>query len=392
MVYNNIHSSFLIFLRALAGSCGMDWQDLKRSVFYTLPVVICFYITWRLFDRWRGKGRPPITPFKVVRAPKPEEGGKKRVCAILGSTGFVGSHVVDEFVRRRECRVYMLGRKFRPERTNPAADALIQVDMQDFDGLVNAFQGVDSVIDVAAAVPTVFTSVDDIWRINKQGLENVVKAAQKAGVKNLVFICGLHLAGEVHDTHAKAFIESIYWGERYVTDINGEKGLQTCAILPGNIVGLRSDFIESLISGKMTSFPLIDRPTNFLSAEYLARAVANAEQKLVSGCEDVAGKSLPLVGDVMSFKQFLSLPTWPHKFSSMPLWVLKLLAKMNVICAKLTGCAPLGVELTPAIVTFFDLDVENTDSTTTYELLDLGPPPPIKDCVQELMRQYRARP
>ena len=372
----------------------MDWQDLKRSLFYTLPVVICFYITWKLFDRWRGKGKLRITPFKVVKAPKPDEGGKKkkRVCAILGGTGFVGSHVVDEFVRRGECRVYMLGRKFRPERTNPAADALIQVDMQDFDGLVNAFQGVDSVIDVAAAVPTVFTSVDDIWRINKQGLKNVVKAAQTAGVKSLVFICGLHLAGEVHDTHTKAFIESLYWGERYVTDINGEKGMQTCAILPGNIVGLRSDFIESLISGKMTSFPLIERPTNFLPAEYLARAVASAEQRLTSGCEDVAGKSLPLVGDVMSFKQFLSLPTWPHKFSSMPLWALKLLAKMNVICAKLTGSAPLGIELSPAIVAFFDLDVENTDSSTTYELLELGPPPPIKDCVQELVRQYRAQP
>ena len=369
----------------------MDWQNLKQSLFYALPAVVCAYIAWKL---WKGKKKPTVTPYKVIRAPKPEVGGKKkRVCAILGGTGFVGSHVVDEFVRRREYHVYMLGRKFRPERTNPATDALIQVDMQDFDGLVKAFQGVDSVIDVAAAIPTVFTSVDDIWRINQQGLKNVVKAAQQAGVRNFVFISGLHVTGEMRDKHLKAFLDSFFWGEKYVTDSNGEEGMQTCAILPGNIIGLRSEHIESLISGKMTSFPMIEHPSNFIPVEYVARAVANAEEKLAVGCEDVAGKSLPLMGEAMSYKQFFSLPTWPHKISSMPMLALRLLARVNFVCAKLTGIAPLGIELTPTIVAFFDMAAENTNEpTNTREILELGQPQPMEECIQELARRYIAQP
>ena len=79
------------------------------------------------------------------------------MCAVVGGTGFIGSQVVNELVERGDYYVYVLGRKFRPERTNPNADCLIQVDLRDIDGLVKAFQGVDSVINAAAYIPTVFT-------------------------------------------------------------------------------------------------------------------------------------------------------------------------------------------------------------------------------------------
>ena len=388
----------------------MDWggNDLNKVyepvsrqigiVFFTIFAMVGCYIAWKRFKKWREERKQPFIPYKVIKAPssvvEDEASGKmKRVCAILGGTGFIGSHVVDEFVRRRECRVYMLGRKFRPERTNPAADALIQVDIQDFDGLVNAFQGVDSVIDVAAAVPTVFTSVDDIWRINKQGLENVVKAAQKAGVKNLVFICTVPLKGKPRDEHTRAFFNSFCWGENYVLEMNGEgeESLRTCVICPGSIVGLRSDLIEPLVSGKRKLAPMPGGRFTFLPVEHLANAITNAEQKLASGCEDIAGKSLPIAGEAMSFKQFLSLSTWPHKFSSIPLWVLKLLAYLNLFCANLTGYAPFGAELCPSIQSFFTLEEEEVDSTTTYELLELDPPAPIEEYVAELVKRYNTR-
>ena len=388
----------------------MDWggNDLNKVyepvsrqigiVFFTIFVMVGCYLAWKMFKKWREERKQSFIPYKVIKPPSSvvedeTSGKKKRVCAILGGTGFIGSHVVDEFVRRGECRVYMLGRKFRPERTNPAADALIQVDMQDFDGLVNAFQGVDSVIDVAAAVPTVFTSVDDIWRINKQGLENVVKAAQTAGVKSLVFICTVPVKGKPRDEYIRAFINSFSWGEKYILEMNGEgeERLHTCVICPGTIVGLRSDFIEPLVSGKMKFIPMRGGHFTFLPVEHLANAITNAEQKLASGCEDIAGKSLPIAGEAMSFKQFLSLPTWPHKFSSMPLWALKFLTYLNLFCATLTGYAPFGAELCPSVVAFFALEEEEVDSTTTFKLLELDPPAPIEEYVAELVKRYNAR-
>jgi len=389
----------------------MDWEgkDLSRvyepisqqlgMVFFTFLAIVGAYIAWKMLKKWREARKPLFTPYKVIRAPssvveEEKAGGhkKKRVCAILGGTGFIGSHVVDEFVRRKEYHVYMLGRKFRPERTNPAADALIQVDMQDFDGLVNAFQGVDSVIDVAAAIPTVFLSIDDIWRINKLGLENVVKAAQKAGVKNFIYICAVPVKGKIHDGYTRTFINSFYLGQKYVLEANGKEGMHTCVICPGNIVGLRSDFFDPLISGKMKWFPMLDNRFTFLPVEHLAKAIANAEQKLASGCEGIGGKSLPIVGEAMSFKQFLSLPTWPHKFSSVPIWLLKLMANLNVLCAKLSGRAPFGAELCPTIASFFSLEEEEVDCTTTNELLEMEPPLSMEEYVAELVKRYNAQP
>ena len=84
--------------------------------------------------------------------------------------------------------MYMLGRKFLPERANPKVDAVIQVDMQDYDGMVKALKGVDSVINAAAAIPNVFSTAEDMWRINKDGQLCVLKAAQKAGVKGYILV------------------------------------------------------------------------------------------------------------------------------------------------------------------------------------------------------------
>ena len=127
----------------------MDWggNDLNKVyepvsrqigiVFFTIFAMVGCYVAWNRFKKWREERKQPFIPYKVIKAPSSvvedeASGKKKRVCAILGGTGFIGSHVVDEFVKRGECRVYMLGRKFRPKRTNPAADALIQVDMEDW--------------------------------------------------------------------------------------------------------------------------------------------------------------------------------------------------------------------------------------------------------------------
>ena len=61
--------------------------------------------------------------------------------------------------------MYLLGRRFGSlsEEVRSRVAALIQVDMMDYDGLVKAFQGVDSIIHAAIAMPNVFTTIDSIW-------------------------------------------------------------------------------------------------------------------------------------------------------------------------------------------------------------------------------------
>ena len=381
-----------------------DWdgEDIKNVyeplsnqlsyLFVALLVLVCVFTLWRLWSRRRREIKSQHMPYRVVKPPSTVVGKDrdptKRIVAVIGGTGFVGSWVVDELVSRGECYVYVLGRTFRDSRTNPKADALIQVDLEDDEGLLNAFQGVDSVIDTAALVPNAFSNDADTWRLNKQCLEHLVKAAQKAGVKNFVFLCGIHIEGKLKDPVARAFVNAFAWGEKFVSSANGEKGMRTCVVSPAQIVGLRQSFYEQIISGKITSLPKVKHRASFLSVEYTAKAIANAERKVAEGSERVCGKVLTLVGDVMTMEKFTSLPAWPHKIKDTSLYFLTMVARFNSFCARWIGWPPFGRDLCPAIVTFFDNAEEDIDSSGTYEALDIGPPPPINDYINKMVQDY----
>lgn len=336
-------------------------------------------------------------PYKVVQPPahlaEPAEGGReegKRVVAIVGGTGFVGSHLVDEFVRRGH-RVYLLGRKFRKERMNPRVDAVIQVDVLDYDGLVSAFQGVDSVVYSALGVPTAFSTLDGIWRVNKFGFENAVKAAQAAGVANFVMISGAHVVGSIRDAQLRSIINALAWAEKYMVAVSEEGDMRTCVMCPGQLVGLRSPIYEEVLAGKMTRFPLLDHRSTFQPVGYLTQAVGSAEEKLATGNKDVVGKVFPLSGEVMSFRKFLSLPSWPHRISHVPLWTLMLLARANRFLARSFNWAPMGADLCPALMGFIYLSEEEVDCSESYHVLELGPPPSMEDYVKSLVEEYKKR-
>lgn len=388
----------------------IDWEgnDLKRIyepiadqvsyIFLVLLIFVFGYFAWTKFNEWRSKNKPTHKKYRVIKPPSTviaDQGKtKKRICAVIGGTGFVGSHVVNELVRRGDYYVYVLGRTFRPERTNPNADCLIEVDLLDLDGLVSAFQGVDSVINTAAVVPTVFMTPDEIWLKNKNGQENVLEAAKKAGVKNLVFLSAMHPRNKVTSRELKAFMNILYRSEDMFVKANDKDGLRTCAIGPGNIVGINSPFVDMLLSGKMTYFPMNDGcPVSFAPVEYIGRALVNAETKLALGDEAVAGKIFKLRGEVMSWRQFFSLPTWPKKISDTPSWVFTPLIRINVLCAAVFNKAPFGPDLFAGImdmITFVEEDVEEKDIQKTYKDLEIGPPVlSMEAYVEEIVEKYK---
>lgn len=374
-------------------------EPISHQVGYLFVALLLFVFSYTaliLWRKWRAEKKGKLMPYRVIKPPsnivvEGEKRGRKRIIAVLGGTGFVGSWIVDELVNRENYYVYVLGRTFRKDRTNPNVDALIQVDIQDDEGLVKAFQGVDSVIDAAAIIPDAFSNEFDIWRLNKQCLEHVVKAAQKAGVKNFVFLCGLHLEGKICDAVARAFTNAFAWGEKYVSAANGEEGMRTCVISPGQIVGLRMSFYEQLLSGKISAIPKGQNRASFMSVEYAARAIVNAEQKLSENADEVCGHILPLVGDVMTMEKFASLPAWPRKIKSTSLTTLKFLARINSLCAYWIGWAPFGRELSPAIVTFFDNAEEDINSNGTYKALQISSPSPINDYLLKMVQQYEKK-
>ena len=392
----------------------MDWEgtDLKSVyepitqqigyLFCFFLIILCCYIAWKKYKRWRTDSKEKFIPYKVIKPPSrlvsdgEDAGKRKRVCAVVGGTGFIGSQVVNELVQRGEYYVYVLGRTFRPERTNPDADCLIQVDMRDVDGLVKAFQGVDSVINAAAFIPTVFTKADEARRVNKTGFDNILRAVKKAQVKNLVHLSGFPVSVRISDPVLRAFWVTLESFGEQVKNANGKDGLSTCVIAPTNIVGLSSPFFKDVISGKLTEMPMPDKmPISFMPVEYLARALVNAEAKLAKGDNQITGKVFPLRGEPMSWKTFFQLPTWPHKIKESSNWMLSLLVKINVFCANFFGWAPFGPDLSGTILEILKItesdEVTSAQVNETCDLLGVGPPsPPMEEYIAEIVKKYKA--
>lgn len=390
----------------------MDWEgtDLKDVyepitqqigyLFCFFLIILCTYIAWRKYKRWRTEAKEKTIPYKIVKPPsrlvsEGESVKKKRVCAVVGGTGFIGSQVVNELVQRDEYYVYALGRTFRPERTNPDADCLIQCDLRDYDGLVKAFQGVDSVFNAAAFIPTVFTKADEVRRVNKTGLENVLKAAKETGVKNFVHLSGIPIAGRLKDPVMRAFLNALVSFEEPVKNANGKDGLSTCIIGPSNIVGISSPFFKDVISGKLTEMLMVDKmPISFMPVEYLARALVNAEAKLAEGDKQIAGKFLPLRGEPMSWKTLFQLPSWPHKIKESSKLVVSLLVKVNTFCANAFGWAPFGPDVNAAIFEMIEVtesdEIDPIQVKEVYELLGVGPPaPPMEEYIAKMANRYK---
>lgn len=384
-----------IFFQMLVDWNGSDLKDIYEPISDQVGYFITAFIIivaiggcYGLYRKWQRKKREKPIPYKVIKPPQyltKEGGDTKRVVAVFGATGFVGSHVAETLIRTGEYHVHLLGRRFSPSKILPGADAVFQVDMMDYDGLVNALQGVDSVVNASVAAPTVFTSDDDIWRINVTGGENILEAAKAAGVQNFVLIGGLD-PDYVVSSNIKVIINALTTVKRYTLEA---KGMRTCALLFGQIYGIRSQFWDKILSGELSSFPKVDHKVTFTPVEFVADAVVRAEAKLALSDEKVMGQSLKVSGYPSSFKEMMSLEEWGKTIGHIPLWVLKSMVKINLCTAKLTGWAPFGADLSAVVCEFLNFIEEEVDNTIIEEALGIGAVPSIKDGVSKMVARYK---
>lgn len=389
----------------------LDWDghDLKtvyepfsQQIGYIFTFILVFllgYIARRVFRKWNRNRKERPKPYSVIKTPSlvikeaQTSGKRKRIVAVVGGTGFVGSHVVEELLSRGDCYVYLLGRRCSSvdEEIRSRVDALIQVDLMDYDGLVKAFQGVDSVINAAAAVPTVFSTIDSIWRINKVGTENVIAAAQESGVKQLVFVSGIRMECPPGYPMTKALMNCFILMEDAVLRANGKKGLATCVCAFSQIYGV-NNYYKMFLKGEMSRFPLVDEYASFSPVEYVASVVLLAEQQLIQNNDKVSGKLLSIVGWASTFKEFFTLAEWGHPpLAHMSPATLTFLAKMNTFVASVTGWAPMGADFTSVISSFFFMKEPKMDNSVIEEALGIGPVPNVRDGVQKLAEKFKKK-
>jgi len=174
---------------------------------------------------------------------------------VTGGAGFIGSHIVEELIRRGE-RVRVLDNFSTGRRENLAPLLehvdLIEGDLCDLATVRRAVEGVDCVLH-QAALASVQRSVDDplaAHTANATGTLHLLMAARDAGVKRVVYASSSSVYGdspvlpkqEDHVPRPKSpYAVSKLAGEYYCQTFAGLYELETVSLRYFNVFGPRQD-------------------------------------------------------------------------------------------------------------------------------------------------------
>ncbi len=186
---------------------------------------------------------------------------------VTGGAGFIGSHMVEELVRRGET-VRVLDNLATGKAANLAHVAGLidfqEADIRDLGAISPHFTDAQYVIHLAA-LPSVARSVDDPLtanEVNVTGTLNVLLAARDAGVKRLVFAASAAAYGDnptmprvetlIPDPLSPYALAKVA-GEYYCRVFTTIYGLQTVALRFFNIFGPRQN-PDSPYTGVLSKF------------------------------------------------------------------------------------------------------------------------------------------
>ncbi len=114
---------------------------------------------------------------------------------VTGATGHVGNTLVRMLIEQGEQVRATLN---NPKNTEPLADVdceKVFASLNDVDALTKAFEGADYVFHCAAFISIVPGVYDKLHAVNVQGVQNVIDACKRTGVKRLVHLSSVEAIG-----------------------------------------------------------------------------------------------------------------------------------------------------------------------------------------------------
>ncbi|MBP1644447.1 MAG: pseB [Bacteroidetes bacterium] len=177
---------------------------------------------------------------------------------ITGGTGSFGKKFIETILRdypnvkriviysRDELKQFELKQKY-PEKQFPQLRFFIG-DVRDGERLIRACEGIDVIIHAAAIkqVDTAEYNPDECIKTNVNGAQNVINAALKSGVKNVVALstdkaCApINLYGATKLCSDKLFVAA--------NNITGSKDIKFSVVRYGNVMGSRGSVIPFFIN------------------------------------------------------------------------------------------------------------------------------------------------
>src|SRR5215831_18125976 len=188
------------------------------------------------------------------------------VYAVTGGGGFIGSHIVEELVRRNETvRIIDNFSTGKRENIKPFQRAeLFETDISESPNLAQILKGVDYVIH-QAAIPSVPKSIIDPLKshqANVNGTLQLLIAARDAGVKRVVYASSSSLYGDsptlpkheaMMPNPLSPYGAQKLFAEMYCQVFTKAYGLETVSLRYFNVFGPRQD-ATSQYSGVLALF------------------------------------------------------------------------------------------------------------------------------------------
>ena len=168
------------------------------------------------------------------------------LCFVTGATGFIGGRLVDALVDQGHKVRVLVRQPAASPQLHQAGVELVQGDLGDPAGLVEAVSGAERVFHCAGLVGD-WLRHDDAGRINVEGTRAVLAACAASGVERVVHLSSLAVygLGQHRGTDESAplrysgdaYIDSKIDAERMVRVAAARDGLATVIVRPGFVYG-----------------------------------------------------------------------------------------------------------------------------------------------------------
>lgn len=302
---------------------------------------------------------------------------------LTGATGYLGSQIAAELVRRGEpFRVLVrdasrLG--FDPAKSH--CEVAIG-DLRDAATVTRALQGVKNVIHTAALVKMWVRNPDDFRRVNLEGLQNLLTAAATAGVEKVMYTSSFFALGPSSDANAdeklgrevkpkteyeRSKTEALEWLRE-----KGFRQFPVVALIPGVIYGPGPATEGNLVGGMISQYLAGNFPGILGSGEQRWSFSFNRDvvaAHLAALEKGRPGEAYLLGGDNRSLNEFFgllaNLTGVRRTVRHLPFVAGKMVGGIEVLRARAFGHQP---QLTPGAVEAFKHDWVYSSAKAVKEL------------------------
>jgi nucleoside-diphosphate-sugar epimerase len=213
---------------------------------------------------------------------------------VTGASGFSGSHLVKALVERGARVVAYVRPSSSLERLAGLPITYAYGDITDQAALAAAMASVDTVFHTAAYVELGLVDATVMERVNVQGTQAVLAAAQTAQVAKMVYCSTIgvfgNTQGQVVDetfqrtqsTFSSAYDRTKYLAQQAV-DAAAHQGLDVVSILPSGIFGSDDPHfgpvVQTFLKGRLKVWAGGDRITGIVHVDDLAAAMILAAER-----------------------------------------------------------------------------------------------------------------